>query len=121
MTRFIALLAIVSGLLLVESRADDTAANCISPKADVLEFVEQMKLQGMKTVILKGAKAQAYLSVAREVAEIPSLPNTELIVITNEGVAAVAFVIKGENKCGYVKLTWPLHRRAMLAVDRGNI
>lgn len=122
MKTFFATLAMVSALLIADSKADDTAANCTHPKKDTIEAVELFKKErGYKSVELKGPAAQAYLSVIRATTEAPHLPGVELLVVYNEGVAAVVFAIKGEFRCGYARVPWDLHIRAMIAADRTNI
>jgi hypothetical protein len=113
MKPFLVLLALASGLLLLESKADDTPQYCKDPKADVVALVEALAAQGFRHIELKGSEAQAYLSVLREVTEVPAFPGTELSIVLNENVAAVAFVFKDDTRCGYVRVSWPLHVRAL--------
>lgn len=122
MTRLLALLAIVSGLLLVESKADETDKFCIYPREQALEVIENaVKTHGFKMIILKGPKALAYYNEIREAASGPVLSGIELIIVYNPGKAAAVFAMKGEHRCGHTMVTWPLHMRAINAADRASI
>jgi hypothetical protein len=122
MTRFIALLAIASGLLLVESKADETDKYCIYPQAEALDVIEQgVKEHGFKMMVLKGPMAQAYYDAIREQASGPILSGIHLVIIYNPGKGAAVFAFRGENRCGHTMISWPLHSRAIIAADRASI
>lgn len=115
MNRFIALLALVSGLLLVEAKADETEKWCVVPKAQAVEIIQTLANQGGNVETLKDKQAQDYLAVIRNHTEIPELPGVEVIVVTFEGQAAAAFTFKGEFTCGRVVMKWPVHKEAWKA------
>lgn len=122
MTRFIALLAIVSGLLIADSKADDTDKFCIYPRSEALEVIERgVKEYGFKMIVLNGPKAQAYYNEIRPYADGPDLRGISIIILVNQDKAAIAFAMKGDSRCGHTMVTWPLHQRAIIAADRANI
>jgi hypothetical protein len=115
MTRFIALLAIASGLLLVESKADATKEHCVHPAKDFVELIESFSAQGFSIEALSEKETQAYMRIAREIVAIPELPGTIIVVVENAGHAAIAFIFRDDMRCGYIKVTWQLHQIAMKA------
>lgn len=122
MKKFIASLAIVSALLIADSKADETDKFCIYPREQALEVIEDaVKTHGFKMMILKGPKALAYYNDIREAASGPVLSGIELIIVYNPGKAAAVFAMKGEHRCGHTMVTWPLHMRAINAADRASI
>lgn len=122
MKRFFAALAMVSALLIVESRADESDKFCIYPRQDALSVIESaVKEHGFKMMVLKGPKALAYYNEIREAASAPVLSGIELIIVYNPNKAAAVFAMKGEHRCGHTMVTWPLHLRAINAADRASI
>jgi hypothetical protein len=122
MKQFFAALAMVSALLIVESKADETDKYCIYPKAEAVALLEQMRKEhGYKIVELKGARAQAYFNVIKKAADAPDLPGIDLLIIYNEGVSAFIVAIKGEYRCGHTAVNWPMHKAGMVAADRSSI
>ena len=122
MKNFLASLAIVSALLIADSKADETDKFCIYPRAQALEVIEDaVKTHGFKMIVLSGPKAIAYYNDIREAASGPILSGIELIIVYNPGKAAAVFAMKGEFRCGHTMVTWPLHLRAINAADRASI
>lgn len=109
MTRFIALLAVVSGLLLVESKADDRKEWCIHSKQEAVEQIFGFAQQGAEIEAIEGLQAQTYLGLLREQVEVPNLPDVTIVFATIPGRFVVGIVFSDTHRCGVFRLSWASH------------
>lgn len=115
MKQFFAVLAMVSALMIADSKADNTAEHCTDPAKDFVEIIEKLSEQGFPVEALTEKQTQSYMKIAREIAPIPDLLGTVIVIVENTNEAAIAFIFKDKMRCGYIKTTWQLHTLAMKA------
>jgi hypothetical protein len=109
MTRFIALLAIVSGLLLAESKADETEKWCVGNRAQVDKLVSDVQEQNFPVRHLDETNAMIFMSLVRQmglIENVPHLPGTQMTILMNPGVQIWGIIVKGDKWCARIVLGW---------------
>jgi hypothetical protein len=123
---FIALLALVSGLLIYGPgpKADETAKWCVGNLAEAHKLIEDVKSQGFPTRELDEANTAVFLSTVTQhgfIENIPSLPNAKMTILVNPGVMIWGIIYKGDNWCARVTLGWADYEAVMKAMRPKNI
>lgn len=124
MTRFFALLALASGLLIVDARADDTAKWCVGDRADVDRLVETIKSQNFPTRELDETNTVIFLALVQQygfIENIPSLPGTKMIVLINPGVQVWGIIVRDDKWCARLTLGWQDYQAIVQAMKPKNI
>lgn len=124
MTRFLALLALASGLLIFDARADDTAKWCVGDRADVDRLVETVKAQNFPTRELDETNTVIFLALVQQygfIENIPSLPGTKMIVLINPGVQVWGIIVRDDKWCARLTLGWQDYQAIVQAMKPKNI
>lgn len=125
MTRFIALLAIVSGIVLTwPAKADDTAKWCVANTDKPLELIESVKAQGFPTRELDATNTLIFLSIVREneyIAGVPNLPGARMTLLINPGVLVWGLIFKDDKWCARIQLPWAEYQAVLKAMQPKNI
>lgn len=106
----IVLLALASGLIAFDSKADDTKQWCTESKQDGVEFIVEAVKIGAKVIELGVQETQIYLEQLRELVEVPKLPGTKLVLLEGTGPQAVGIVFNETHRCGVFRLPVAAHR-----------
>lgn len=125
MTRFVALLAIVSGLILADSaNADDTEKWCVGNRAEVEKLIADVKSQNFPVRELDEANTAVFLSLVQQygfIEQIPSLPGTSMVILINPGSQIWGIVVKGDKWCARLVLGWSDYQTIVHAMRPKNI
>ncbi len=113
MTRFIALLAIVSGLILAESKADVSEEWCTQDKNGAIEQIAVFLSRSLPVESLNEYQTQAYLTAARNFLDIPPMLGVTIIVAQLPGTGARGYIFKGDKYCARLTLPWNEHEFSM--------
>ncbi len=123
-TRFIALLAIVSGLLLVESKADDTAQWCARSRSEGLQLIQDITSKGFPTRELDETNTAIFLAVVKKhgfIEGVPNLPGTNMVILINPGKLVWGLIFKDDKWCARLQLSWEDYELVMQAMKPKNI
>ncbi len=121
MKTFIAALAMLSALLISDSRADVTKEWCVQPKENATPEIALYLSKGLPVETLNEFQSQAYIKAARNFIDIPEFPGVTLVIAEVPGLGARAFFFKGENYCARLTLPWKSHEYAMKKAKGVNI
>lgn len=125
MTRFIALLAIVSGLILTHpAKADDTAQWCVRAKSDGLHLIQDITAKGFPTRELDETNTAIFLSVVKKhgfIDGVPNLPNTNMVLLINPGKLVWGLIFLDDKWCARLQLSWEDYELIMQVMKPKNI
>lgn len=120
MTRFIALLAIVSGIILTwPAKADDTKEWCVASTDHPYKFIENVRAEGFPVHELDATNTMIFLNIVKEngyVAGVPNLPGARMVILENPGTMIWGFIFKDDKWCARIQLPWPDYQSVMQAM-----
>jgi len=117
MTRFIALLAIGSVLILSHpAQSDDTKEWCKHEPEQAVGLIKQAAEMGFPIEALDQVQTQLYLAVVYkhyiQSGEKPQLPGSIAVFVELPGSRAMVYFFKDEKFCGALTMPWAAHIHA---------
>lgn len=118
MTRFIALLAIVSGIILTwPAKADDTKEWCKHDPSEAVAIIAKYSEAGFPVEAFTELETQAYLEYVYgklDMPEKPKLPGTVVVFaeIPNNRSTGYFFHLSTKKFCSSLPMPWEMHMAA---------